>query len=290
MKSKIKGQRLYFILFILAILPPAINVIYIMSWEAGVMLRMAYAYTVCFIFPMILIEYISKTFVNENLIYEKNGFDNENLVYEKNTFDDENLVYEEDTFDDENLICEEDTFDDEIVLGKKSYEIKKRHFRNPKLLSFSAWFLTIVLALSLYNNIYVSNKVYFKVWITNKTSDTYANRIAMRIEAFKGYKESTPIVFIGNPDSRTDFTKQIDPRDVEPFIIANHLTRLYSFKYYPKRFLGLPNNIDDIDIDEGLPKELEPYIEKINKMPLYPDENSMTMINGKLYIKFKELK
>lgn len=102
-----------------------------------------------------------------------------------------------------------------------------------------------------------------------------------------GYTTDTKVVMLGNPDSRTDFTKLIDTRDTEPFIIANHLTRLYSFKYYPERFLGLDNPISDVD---EITDKLEPLRATIEEMPLYPAKDSIQMIDGTIYIKFKDIK
>lgn len=238
-KSKLDKKRIIFSAFILAILPPAINVIYIMSWQAGVMLRMAYAYTVCFIMPLILIDYIYK--VNH--------------------------------------------VDHPINIIDESKEDKT--YKQVKLIHISVWFLIVVNFLSVYNNIYVTNKAYFKVWNTNKSSHAYANRISMRIEMVDGYTPSTKVVMLGNPDSRTAFTELIDTRDTEPFIIANHLTRLYSFKYYPERFLGLENPISDVD---EITEELEDLRSLIEKMPLYPAKDSIQMIDGTIYIKFKDIK
>lgn len=238
-KSRLDKDRMIFTAFILILLPPAINVIYIMSWQAGVMLRMAYAYTVCFMMPLILIDYIYKINATEN---------HEMPVAESN----------------------------------ENFASKKLN-----LLHVSVWFLVVVSFLSVYNNIYVTNKAYFKVWNTNKSSHAYANRISMRIEMVDGYTTDTKVVMLGNPDSRTDFTKLIDTRDTEPFIIANHLTRLYSFKYYPERFLGLDNPISDVD---EITDKLEPLRATIEEMPLYPAKDSIQMIDGTIYIKFKDIK
>lgn len=226
-KSDICKENKILLLLILFAFPLTINIIYVMSFEEGVMLRMAYGYTICFIFPLILIEHIENNYQNAFFSINKNSLTN-----------------------------------------------------------YSIWFLTITIMLSIYNNIYVSNKTYFKIWITNKTSDAYANRIVMRLEMIDGYTKNTPIVFLGNPDSRTDFTKEIDTRDLEPLVIANHLTRLYSFKYYPKRFLGLQNPIED---EAEMTDELRLYEDEIKNMPIYPAKNSIKMIDGTIYIKFKEI-
>lgn len=231
----IDKNKKIFAIFILFISPIAINVIYIMSWEAGVMLRMAYAYTTIFIIPLLLIDFIVK--------HKQRLIDN----------------------------------DDE--------EIKNSNFMK-ETVYFSAWFITITSIMSIYNNIYVTNKAYFKVGITNQSSHAYGNRIVQRLEMLKGYKTDTQIVFLGNPDSRTGFTPRIDTPDIEPFIIANHLTRLYSFKYYPTRFLGFPNPIKDYDKIE---KDIEHLRNKIKSMPLYPAEESIEMIDDVIYVKFKEI-
>lgn len=231
-KAKLPKNKKLFTLILLLLFPLAINIIYVFSFEDGVMLRMAYGYTVVFIFPLILLDFIYKNID----IY---SFNQENNQSKKN------LVY------------------------------------------YSSWILTTILMLNVYNNIYVTNKVYFKVGMTNEYSNAYANRIAMRIEMIEGYDKNTDIMMLGNPDSRTDFTNEIDTRDVEPFIIANHLTRLYSFKYYPEIFLGLPNTIYD---EEEITEELEPLRETIEKMPIYPSEGSIVKIDDTIYIKFKDVK
>lgn len=248
-KSYIESNRKWFIAFILTVFPLAVNIIYVMSHEAGVMLRMAYSYVVCFIMPLLLIDFIQKEFI-----------DKESEI-------DENFNYSN---------IEDGDFSKRKVFAKKH-----------SLLNYGVWFLTITIMLSVYNNIYVSNKTYFKVWITNKTSDAYANRIAMRIEDFPGYQRDSRIVFLGNPDSRTSFTNEIDTRDVEPMIISNHLTRLYSFKYYPKQFLGLPNTIAD---EDTITQDLEYIREEIESAPLYPAQGSIFMVDGTIYVKFKDIK
>lgn len=258
-KSRLDTKRKILVGLILLVFPLVINVIYIMSWQAGVMLRMAYAYTVCFIFPLLLIEYIDE--LSRKLMaadYDDDYADLEFYGYDNN-----------DLFDQDDLV-------------KRKPLVKSKSLAN-----VAVWFLIITSCLSVYNNIYVSNKTYFKVWITNKTSDAYANRIAMRIELTEGYDKFTPVVFLGNPDSRTTFTEEIDTHDTEPMIIANHLTRLYSFKYYPRQFLGLQNTISDQDIIEP---EQEYIRDQLEDMPLYPARDSIQMIDGTIYVKFKNIK
>lgn len=260
-KSNMDGRRKLFVAFILTVFPLAVNIIYVMSHEAGVMLRMAYSYVVCFIMPLILIDFIQKEYVDESL--------DENLMFDRNVSD-VSMIEEIESYD----VLEVERFRRRPIIKKHS------------LLNYGVWFLTITIMLSVYNNIYVSNKTYFKVWITNKTSDAYANRIAMRIEDFPGYQRDSKVVFLGNPDSRTSFTTEIDTRDVEPMIIANHLTRLYSFKYYPKQFLGLPNTISD---EDSITPELEFLRPEIESAPLYPAQGSIFMVDDTIYIKFKDI-
>lgn len=226
-KSKMCKEKLFLLVFLILVFPIVINIIYIMSWQAGVMLRMLYGYTVVFIFPLVLIDYVLK-------------------------------------------------ISDKFEISNKI----------PKLLYYTVAILTLTSFLSVYNNIYVTNKAYFKVGLTNENSNAYGNRIISRIESVEGYTEKTQIVFWGNPDSRTWFTEKIDTKDIEPFIIANHLTRLYSFIYYPVRFLGFQNPIKDYDEINEENKHLK---DMINALPNYPDKNSIQMINGTIYIKFKNL-
>lgn len=240
-KSKLEKKNKLLTTLIVIFFPLAINIIYVMSFEAGVMLRMAYGYTIMFIFPLILLDYIYKNY--------------------------------------EEMFTQSLNEEDDISVAKPK-PIKKN------LVYYSSWILTIILMLNVYNNIYVTNKAYFKVGMTNEYSNAYANRIAMRIEMVDGYTRTTKIMMLGNPDSRTSFTSEIDTRDIEPFIIANHLTRLYSFKYYPKLFLGLPNTIYD---EDEIPPELEPLRATIESMPIYPEEGSMKLIDDTIYIKFKDV-
>lgn len=233
-RSNIESKKEIFALLILVIFPIAMNVIYIMSWQAGVMLRMAYGYTLLFIAPLLLIDHILK---------------NKRLLLNKDT--------------------------------------SKETEYNTKIAIIATWFLTLTISLSVYNNIYVTNKAYFKVGITNQSSHAYGNRIVQRLEMFPGYTEDTKIVFLGRPDSRTRFTKEYDTEDIEPFIIANHLTRLYSFKYYPVRFLGFPNTISDYT---EITSEIEHLRDTINSMPVYPAADSIKMIDDIIYIKFKDIK
>ncbi|MFM1581053.1 glucosyltransferase domain-containing protein [Helcococcus bovis] len=225
--SKISKEKWGLLTFLILVFPIAINVIYIMSWQAGVMLRMLYGYTVVFILPLVLIDYVLK-------------------------------------------------ISDEFKISHKI----------PQLVYYAVAVLTLTSFLSVYNNIYVTNKTYFKVGLTNENSNAYGNRIISRIEAVDGYTEKTQIVFWGNPDSRTWFTEKIDTRDVEPFIIANHLTRLYSFIYYPVRFLGFQNPIKDYDEINEENKHLK---DMMNALPNYPAKDSIQMINDTIYIKFKNL-
>lgn len=230
-KRELDMGKIAAIVFILIVFPIAINIMYIMSWEAGVMLRMAYPYTVCFIFPLILIDFLSK---NEYDILEK-----------------------------------------ETSLNKKG------------LVYYSSWVLTITSIFAVYNNIYVTNKTYFKVGITNQSSHAYGNRIMTRLEMTPGYNTKDKVVFVGNPDSRTSFTKEYDTDDIKPFVIANHLTRLYSFKYYPVRFLGFPNVIHDYETYSEVPKK---DLEEVKNLGIYPSSDSIKKINGVIYVKFKEIK
>lgn len=240
-KSAMEKRKVTFLLILIALFPLAVNIIYVMSWQAGVMLRMVYGYTVAFMLPLILIDYIYKN-LNNDVQFS----------------------------------------DIELKKSEEKNTHKKKH-----LIYYAVIFLTVISSLAVYNNIYVTNKAYFKVGVTNQNSENYANRIISRIEMVDGYTEKTKVVFLGNPDSRTYFTKNYDPRDVQPFIIANHLTRLYSFKYYPSRFLGFNNVIKDYD---EITEELEPLRNVIENMPLYPANNSIQMIDDTIYVKFKDIK
>lgn len=255
-KSKIEKKNILYIIFLLLIFPIVVNIIYIMAWEGGVMLRMAYGYTILFIFPLLLMDYIMKRYDREYI--KKDSIE----ITESNIEIDEN-----------NIRTNENN-------NNKPNRYKKG------LIYYSMLFLTLTSVLSVYNNIYVANKVYFKVGVTNQNSENYGNRIISRLEMVDGYTENTKIVFLGKPDSRTWFTKEYDPRDVEPFIIANHLTRLYSFKYYPVRFLGFNNPIKDYDEFEPEIKHLKPYFENLK---VYPAEESIQMIDGVIYVKFKDI-
>ena len=241
--TNLTDKKKWLLLGLIIIFPLAVNSIYVMSWESGVMLRMAYAYTVIFILPLLLIDFI----------WKKNGLD------------------------------EMDTEEQEIISNKSKRMMK---VAVPKALYYSVILITITSALSVYNNIYVSNKVYFKVGMTNRNSDAYANRIATRIEMADGYTNKTEVVFIGEPDSRTSFTKNFHQKDMDSFIIADHLTRLYSFKYYPARFLGLNNHIKQFKEYED---EIKPFKEEIDKMGIYPAQDSIKTINGRIYVKFKDI-
>lgn len=229
-KKRLKTNKILAILFVLLVFPIAINIMYIMSWEAGVMLRMAYPYVICFILPLVLIDFISK---NQKDIIEK----------------------------------------------EKLVNIRKVAY-------YSAWFITITSSLALYNNIYVTNKTYFKVGITNQSSHAYGNRITTRLEMTPGYTKKDKIVFVGRPDSRTSYTKEYDTDDIKPFVITNHLTRLYSFKYYPVRFLGFPNVIHDYEKYSEVPDE---DLQEVKDLGIYPASDSIKKINNVIYIKFKEL-
>jgi len=248
-KEKTRLPNLMISIALFSILPLASNLIYILAWNTEVGLRMLSGYVAIYLLPLLLIDHF---FVNPVNTYEKD------LIVDLQTTKTKDF----------------------ISLNKgKSY------------LLIAMCILFFATSISIYNNIYQSNRAYFKLDLVNKNINAYSNRIAMRIESVSGYERDFPVIFYGDSTYTTNFTNEISPPDLVPFGIVTRRSKSWSYKFYFERFLALPNPISRRSTSWGnsFSEDEKTTIEGIvEKMPIYPDEGSIKIIDDVIYIKFEE--
>jgi len=132
----------------------------------------------------------------------------------------------------------------------------------------------------IWTNIVYSNQVYFKLDMENKASLSQITRMVDDIEKTEGYEDNvTPVVFVGNIEHA--FNPVIYLKDVR---VHGNLETPFSFgqnslSTYIRMYLARPMNIpEDWQVDPDIPDQLE----------VYPQEGSIKIIDGVLYIKVSE--
>jgi hypothetical protein len=142
---------------------------------------------------------------------------------------------------------------------------------------------TLLLAVQLffgYEFVLVTNRCYFSMDLTAKSTLAYYSRVAQRIEALDGFSPECHIVLIGYPD----ISFNIPSSNITGDNVDGEALKVYSRHIILQTLVGANYPI----YNEGpLAKEIR-QTEEFKSMPCYPADNSIQKIDGKIVVKFSE--
>ena len=147
--------------------------------------------------------------------------------------------------------------------------------------------LTALLCLALWYNVVFANQTYIKKDLEKNSTLVLTGQIIERIEHTEGYiPEKTPVVILEWNWQLDDNAYLIHHRETfDGLYRRKGLSRDYAWTYnmkdYLTKYLNYPILVDnETDVSQW---------EAVRKMPLFPEDGSVAMINGTLVIKISEI-
>ena len=148
--------------------------------------------------------------------------------------------------------------------------------------------VTLICILALFiGNAYMCNQGYFRAQAMTNSENAMLNRLAYRIETFEDYTSDTPVYFANceslfNENTDTDieaFTDltRVDGTEIKPWYNYDAVVK------YMKVYLNFEIVKPSVTEQEAIRQT-----EEFAQMGLYPQADSMRMINGVLVVKFNE--
>ena len=146
----------------------------------------------------------------------------------------------------------------------------------------AAWVISVAIILNLHNYYIKSNNIYMKFHLAQSQQYAWSARLIARLEAADGYSEEAPVIFIGAPSAR--FTVAEPFSDLNYMSFGDFLPPTYSYPTYLNYYMGFLNPVSQ---NEDF-ASIEPSVQEIlNETPVYPEKDSIKVIDGKIYVKFK---
>lgn len=140
-------------------------------------------------------------------------------------------------------------------------------------------------------NVIYANQIYEKKKIEFDSTITTLNRVIMQIENIEGYQvNKTPVVIIGNlGDGPLSFKRE--ELDYKGIGLGNTYSLTNNRNYYRfiKYYMGYPMNIVDNNMAKSVIAKKFYKKTEIKKMPCYPNDGSIQLIDGYVIVKFSEL-
>ena len=127
-----------------------------------------------------------------------------------------------------------------------------------------------------------SNVCYLKADVMQSEAVSYFNRMIERIQSTEGYKSGTPVVYIcGRSKNDEGFSgnRFFDPIYLPPYQ-GNSIINDFAWK----EMMDLWCSFSPVNGDESKFY----YSEEVSRMPCYPDEGSVRMIDGTIVVKFAD--
>ncbi len=155
-------------------------------------------------------------------------------------------------------------------------------------LGFIPQFMTIICLIAvIWGNYYMCNQGYFRAEAMTKSTDSLLNRLAYRIESTEGWSPKIPVylanceeLFNENCDTQIaafDGLTRVDGTEIKPWYNEEAVIK------YMQVYLNFP-----VTQAPTAQKETILSSEEFARMGIYPQENSMQMIDGVLVVKFAE--
>jgi len=160
---------------------------------------------------------------------------------------------------------------EETVLAQKIH-IKKLIYSFP---------IICVIFLS-YQHYLISNECYNRQYFTYEQTYGYMNRVAYAIQSCEGYNSDTPVMLSGKIEKEVTMPEFDKLNYITGIFGESDLINGYSREEFIRRYCGLPIKKADEELRDQVVASSE-FVE----MPIYPDKNSVKIINGCLVVKFE---
>jgi hypothetical protein len=151
----------------------------------------------------------------------------------------------------------------------------------------SCWVIVAAIIFAIYSYAVLANRASLKMTIGYEQAYAQSVSLVTRIQGLAGYRHDQEIILVGLPYRKMSVRPNILWAIDDFEIIGVHGDRLfgeiYTYHAFLNNYLGLPNPIN-LNREESI-KEAE-VAAVLAEMPQYPDEGSITIIDGKIYVKF----
>lgn len=172
--------------------------------------------------------------------------------------------------------------------GKMSRTDYAGQSRRAGYLGLVPQFITIIcLTAVIWGNYYMCNQGYYRAEAMTKSTDSLLNRLAYRIESTEGWSPEMPVylancetLFNENCDTQIsafDGLTRVDGTEIKPWYNEDAVIK------YMQVYLNFP-----VTQAPAAQKEAILASEEFARMGIYPQEDSMQMIDGVLVVKFGE--
>lgn len=172
-------------------------------------------------------------------------------------------------------------------IENKNDGIKNKALHYIQIISSYVVISTFILAI--YNNIYTTNREYFKMHLVYENGYAYTNRLLNRIESIKGYNSDYNIFFVGMPNSKTYLPSpnSVMERDAKMMGIINSIPETWTYRLFPNYYMGFNSSITAIKSSEEF-KDFK-YKEVTTNMENYPNDNSIVIKDESIIVKFSNI-
>jgi len=158
----------------------------------------------------------------------------------------------------------------------------------------SAWFITIVMIVTMYNYWIFSNQMYFKLNIEYQT--TYAQSILLvsHIQSTPGYTYDKDIVILGSPPYFTQGIPELQQIQIKG-VTYEKLLGCCVYPYFLRNFLNFTQNVEHLwhnDLFLGVINRDEDVIKAMTimcNMPVFPNSGSIVIVDDVIYVKFSHI-
>ncbi|WP_026510169.1 glucosyltransferase domain-containing protein [Butyrivibrio sp. LC3010] len=154
------------------------------------------------------------------------------------------------------------------------------HMIYVKCISGCAFFILMLFGLTYAR---YSNVCYSRICFSMEEANSYFNTLVTRIQSVEGYNETIPIVYLNEYSKKSiSFYDNSEFSNVitDPYIDSNGLINNYLWKDYMKKWIGFAQEyVPESQIDKNEYRD-------IRSMSHYPNDGSIKMIDGYLFVKF----
>ena len=147
--------------------------------------------------------------------------------------------------------------------------------------NLSGRIFVFVFILAILNYIWLSNVNYNALYYANKKTENYFERLYCRIESVEGYNENMSVIFVGK--TITDAAYSENWTGMQYYggnYVSKEQINLYSRNKFILNYLGR----DYLDITE---EQYEQYKAEIDQMDKYPNDKSIKVIDGNVFVKLE---
>lgn len=151
-----------------------------------------------------------------------------------------------------------------------------------------AWLQLVLIFVAIVSYTYLDNAAYLKADIAERQATSYFTQLAANIKSCQGFDDDMEIVFVDfdkNADGTfvtVDDNEELDAIKIEKFPVYSDLVTYGSAINFMQEHCGFGN--ERVVIDDGTLAEEE----SVQAMPTYPDYGSISVVDGKVVVKFGE--